>query len=326
MKAIVLDGFGGPEVIRFTDVDMPEPGAGQVLIRVEATSVNRPDIVQRQGNYNPPKGESDILGLEVAGTVEALGPDVTGWQPGDRVMALIGGGGYAEFTLAHAAHLIPLPDSMTFEQGACVCETYITAFLNLFRLASLTDGESVLVHGGGGGVNTAAIHLCRHLVPNSPLIVTASTGKVEGVRDLGVQHVIDYRQSRFEEEVKEITAGKGVDVIPDHIGADYLSRNMKSLAVYGRLVIIGVTSGAKADVNLAMMMIKRQQIIGSVLRPRPLDEKAAIISDFRDRTLKLFSDGSIVPLISDVYPLEEAADAHRKMESSTHFGKIVLKV
>lgn len=326
MKAIVLDGFGGPEVMRLDDVARPEPAAGQVLIRVEASSVNRPDIVQRQGNYNPPRGESDILGLEVAGTVEALGPEVSGWQPGDRVMALIGGGGYAEYAVAWADHLIPVPDTMSAEQAACVCETYITAFLNLFRLAALSDGESVLLHGGGGGVNTAAIQLCRQLVPGSPILVTASTGKVDGVRELGVEHVIDYRESRFEDEVRAITGGRGVDVILDHIGADYLQRNMKSLAVYGRLVIIGVTSGIKAELNLALMMVKRQQIIGSVLRPRSVAEKADIIADFRHRTLPLFADGRLAPLVSDTFPLAQAADAHRRMESSTHFGKIVLTV
>lgn len=326
MKAIVLEGFGGPELMRYADVEKPAPGPGQVLIRVEATSVNRPDIVQRQGNYNPPKGESEILGLEVAGTVEALGENVTGWQPGDRVMALIGGGGYAEYAVAHAGHVIPVPDAMSMQQAACVCETYITAYLNLFRLAKLADGEAVLLHGGGGGVNTAAIQLCQQLVPNSPILVTASSGKVEGVRNLGVQHVIDYRQSRFEDEVREITQGRGVDVILDHIGADYLPRNMKSLAVYGRLVIIGVTSGIKGELNLALMMVKRQQITGSVLRPRSVAEKNEIITDFRQRTHDLFADGEIVPLVSDTFPLADAADAHRRMESSTHFGKIVLMI
>ena len=305
---------------------MPEPGANQVLIRVAATSVNRPDIIQRQGNYNPPQGESEILGLEVAGTVDAAGEDVTDWKRGDRVMALIGGGGYAEFAVAHAGHLMTIPENMTFAQAACVCETYITAFLNLFRLGRLKDGESALLHGGGGGVNTAAIQLCRQLAPESPLFVTASSGKVDSVRELGAQHVIDYRQSAFDEEIGKITGGRGVDVILDHVGAAYLQKNLKSLAVYGRLVIIGVTSGPRGEVNLALMMVKRQQITGSVLRPRSIEEKAEIIRDFRDRVLGLLASGAIVPLVSHEFPLQEAASAHRLMETSGHFGKIVLNI
>ncbi|MDE0280957.1 MAG: NAD(P)H-quinone oxidoreductase [Gammaproteobacteria bacterium] len=326
MKAILLDGFGGPECMHYGEARMPEPGANQVLIRVAATSVNRPDIIQRQGNYNPPQGESEILGLEVAGTVDAVGEDVTDWKRGDRVMALIGGGGYAEFAVAHAGHLMTIPENMTFAQAACVCETYITAFLNLFRLGRLKDGESALLHGGGGGVNTAAIQLCRQLAPESPLFVTASSGKVDSVRELGAQHVIDYRHSAFDEEIAEITGGRGVDVILDHVGAEYLQKNLKSLAVYGRLVIIGVTSGPRGEVNLALMMVKRQQITGSVLRPRSIAQKAEIIRDFRDRVLGLFASGAIAPLVSHEFPLQEAASAHRLMETSGHFGKIVLNI
>ncbi|MDE0094969.1 MAG: NAD(P)H-quinone oxidoreductase [Gammaproteobacteria bacterium] len=326
MKAILLDGFGGPECMHYGEARMPEPGANQVLIRVAATSVNRPDIIQRQGNYNPPQGESEILGLEVAGTVESVGEDVTDWKRGDRVMALIGGGGYAEFAVAHAGHLMTIPENMTFAQAACVCETYITAFLNLFRLGRLKDGESALLHGGGGGVNTAAIQLCRQLAPESPLFVTASSGKVDSVRELGAQHVIDYRHSAFDEEIAEITGGRGVDVILDHVGAEYLQKNLKSLAVYGRLVIIGVTSGPRGEVNLALMMVKRQQITGSVLRPRSIAQKAEIIRDFRDRVLGLFASGAIAPLVSHEFPLQEAASAHRLMETSGHFGKIVLNI
>ncbi|MXX16864.1 MAG: NAD(P)H-quinone oxidoreductase [Gammaproteobacteria bacterium] len=326
MKAILLDGFGGPECMHYGEARMPEPGANQVLIRVAATSVNRPDIIQRQGNYNPPQGESEILGLEVAGTVESVGEDVTDWKRGDRVMALIGGGGYAEFAVAHAGHLMTIPENMTFAQAACVCETYITAFLNLFRLGRLKDGESALLHGGGGGVNTAAIQLCRQLAPESPLFVTASSGKVDSVRELGAQHVIDYRHSAFDEEIAEITGGRGVDVILDHVGAEYLQKNLKSLAVYGRLVIIGVTSGPRGEINLALMMVKRQQITGSVLRPRSIAQKAEIIRDFRDRVLGLFASGAIAPLVSHEFPLQEAASAHRLMETSGHFGKIVLNI
>ncbi|MEJ2177789.1 MAG: alcohol dehydrogenase catalytic domain-containing protein, partial [Gammaproteobacteria bacterium] len=191
MKAILLKQFGGPEMMFLGDTETPSPGPAQVMIKVAATSVNRPDIIQREGNYNPPKGDSEILGLEVAGTIERVGEEVSEWRPGERVMALIGGGGYAEYAVAHAGHLMRIPDDMSFEQAACVCETYLTAYLNLFMLAQLEDAETVLLHGGGGGVNTAAIHLCRQLVPNTIMIVTASTGKVERVRELGAHHVID---------------------------------------------------------------------------------------------------------------------------------------
>jgi putative PIG3 family NAD(P)H quinone oxidoreductase len=326
MKAVLLDQFGGPEQMHLGDADAPEPGEGQVRVRVAATSVNRPDIVQREGNYPPPKGESEILGLEVAGVIDALGQGVSGWNLGDRVMTLVGGGGYAEYALAYADHLLPVPDSMTDAEAACVCETYITAYLNVFRLGCLRDGGNVLLHGGGGGVNTAAIQLCRALTPAARIMVTASSGKIQRVRGLGAQLVIDYREQDFAEAVREFTERAGADVILDHIGAKYLAQNMKSLAVGGSLVIIGVMGGVKAELNLALMMVKRQRIIGSVLRSRPRAEKAEIISDFRRTVLPLLDRRAIVPLVHDVIPLAEVRRAHEIMEAGEHFGKIVLDV
>ncbi len=324
MKAVLLEGFGGPEVLALGEVERPSPGQEQVLIRVAATSVNRPDIVQRQGNYPAPKGDSEVLGLEVAGTIESLGPGVEGWREGDRVMALVGGGGYAEFAVAHAGHVMAIPPSMCFEQAACVCETYLTAYLNLFRIGGLRDGDSVLLHGGGGGVNTAAIQLCRALTPNAQVIVTASPAKLERVLALGADKVIDYRNQDFAEQVRIHTEKRGVQVILDHIGAPYLADNLKSLAVGGRLVVIGVMGGGKAEVNLALMMVKRQQIIGSVLRARPIQEKSDIIRDFSETVLPRMAEGGIVPLVDRVFALDQVADAHRRMEHSAHFGKIVL--
>lgn len=324
MKAVLLDGFGGPEVLRIVEAQKPTPAAGQVLIKVAATSVNRPDIVQREGNYPPPKGDSEILGLEVAGIIEETGPGVTAYKCGDRVMSLVGGGGYAQYALAYADHLIPIPPAMSFESAACVCESYITAFLNIFMIGGFKDGQAVLAHGGGGGVNTAAIQLCRTLTPNSQVMVTASAGKIEGVRQLGADLVINYREEDFTEVVKAFTGKKGADVILDHIGADYLSPNMKALAVGGTLMIIGVMSGVKAELNLALMMVKRQRIIGSVLRSRPVQEKQAIVAQFIETVMPSFSDGSITPVIYRTYPLDEVAEAHRTMEHSKHFGKIVL--
>ena len=326
MKAILLDGFGGPEVMRLGDTARPAIGPGQVLIKVAASSVNRPDVVQRRGHYPPPPGESEILGLEVAGTVAETAEDVDQVAVGDRVIALIGGGGYAEYASAYASHVIPLPETLSFEQGACICETYITAFLNVFLGPRLVNGETVLVHGGGGGVATAAMQLVRQLAPESRILVTASPGKVERVRALGAHRVIDYKNEDFAEAVRQATDNRGADVILDHIGGPYLAQNLKSLAVGGRLVVIGVMGGAKAEINLATLMVKRQQIIGSVLRSRPVAEKAGIIAEFRRAVMPLFARSEIAPEIYKVYPLAEAADAHRAMESGAHFGKIVLSV
>jgi putative PIG3 family NAD(P)H quinone oxidoreductase len=327
MRAIVLDGFGGLEVLKLREVEVPSPAAGQVLLKVMATSINRPDLVQREGKYPPPPGDSEILGLEVAGTVAALGPGVTGWQVGDRVLSLVGGGGYAEYAVAYADHLMRIPGGMSFEEAACVCESYITAFLNVFLLGRLEDGGAVLVHGGGGGVSTAAVQLCKALVPRARLLVTASPSKAERVRRLGVDLVIDYTATAdFSEAVKNFTAKKGVDVVLDHVGAKYLQPNMASLAYGGRLVIIGVTSGIKAELNLALMMVKRQQIIGSVLRSRSVKEKAEIVAAFTRTALPRFADRSVVPIVEKVFPLAEVVAAHRMMEEDRHFGKIVLQV
>jgi len=325
MKAILLEKFGGPEVLEIGDTAKPEPGEAQVLIKVAATSVNRADTIQRMGHYPAPKGESPLLGLEVAGTIEALGPGVDGFEIGDRVMSLVGGGGYAEYAAAYASHLIRIPAAMSLEQAACVCETYITAYLNVFMLGGLTDGDSVLLHGGGGGVNTSGIQLCRALTPASRVFVTASPGKLERVAALGATDVIDYKTQDFAEVIRGATSKRGVDVILDHIGGRYLASNLAALAVGGRLVIIGLMGGAKAEINLGLLMVKRQQVIGSVLRSRSVAEKAAIVRLFTEAVMPLFEHGAIEPLIHTVMPLAAAGDAHRMMEASEHFGKIVLK-
>jgi NADPH2:quinone reductase len=327
MRAVLLDDFGCVEMLKVGEVERPAPAEGQVLVKVFATSVNRPDIVQREGKYPPPAGDSEILGLEVAGVIESLGAGVTGWKVGDRVMSLVGGGGYAEYAVAYAGHLMPIPENMTFEEAACVCESYITAFLNVFILGEFSDGQTAILHGGGGGVNTAAIQLCRALTPSSKLLVTASPAKMERVKELGADFLINYHETPdFTEVVKEYTAKKGVDLILDHIGAKYLAPNMNSLAYKGRLVIIGVTSGIKAELNLALMMVKRQQIIGSVLRSRPVSEKSAIVAEFTRRALPKFADRTIVPIIEKVFNIDQIAEAHAMMEADKHFGKIVLKI
>ena len=324
MKAITLRDFGGPEMMQYTDIDTPTPGDGQLLIRVHASSVNRPDVIQRQGNYPPPPGDSEVLGLEVAGVVESIGGHSSRFKPGDRVVALVGGGGYAEYTLALEGHCMALSESISFEQAACICETYITAYLNLFMLGEAQGKQSVLIHGGGGGVATSAIQLCRSLTPQTEIIVTASSGKLERVRQQGADHVIDYREQVFADEVRSITNKRGVDVILDHLGALYLEPNMKSLALAGTLMLIGVMGGIKAELNLASMMVKRQRIIGSVLRSRPVAEKASIIAKFEEVVMPLIASGEITPLVDATFPLAQAADAHTMMEQGGHFGKIVL--
>ncbi len=327
MKAVLLEGFGGVEVLKVGEAPRPVPKENEVLVRVMATSINRPDLVQREGKYPPPPGDSEILGLEVAGVIEELGPGVTGWQKGERVISLVGGGGYAEYAVAYANHLMRIPAAMSFEEAACVCESYITAFLNVFMIGELQDGQTAILHGGGGGVNTAAIQLCRALTPKAKLIVTAAPEKMARVKELGADLVINFRETPdFTEVVKEFTNKKGVDLILDHVGAKYLAPNMNSLGYKGRLVIIGVVSGIKAELNLALMMVKRQQIIGSVLRSRPVAEKGEIIAEFTRRALPKFADRTIVPIIERVFPLDQVVDAHRMMEEDRHFGKIVLQI
>lgn len=326
MKVIVQDGNGGPEVLKPGTAPDPTPSAGRILIRVHATSVNRPDAVQRQGNYPPPPGESPILGLEAAGTVEAVGPGVTGFAPAERVFALLGGGGYAELAVAHAGHVMRIPPNLSFEQAACICETYLTAYMNLFLYARLTDGETVLLHGGGGGVTTAAMQLVKALRPRARVLVTASPGKVERVKALGADFVIDYKAEDFAEAVQKYTEKRGVDVILDHLGASYLAQNVKALGVGGRLALIGVMGGRKAELDLGRVLTQRLAIMGSTLRPRPVEEKTAIIRQFETEAMPHFASGRIVPLIHRVYSLEQAAEAHRAMEASEHFGKLVLRV
>ena len=327
MKAVLLDEFGGVDVLKVGEIDKPSPKANEVLIKVVATSINRPDLVQRAGNYPAPAGDSEILGLEVSGVIEELGSDAKGWSVGDRVIALVGGGGYAEYAVAYDTHVMPLPESMSFEEGACVCESYITAFLNVFMIGGLEDGQTAIFHGGGGGVNTAAIQLSKALTPSAKMVITANPAKIERVKALGADLVIDYTQTPdFSGAIKEFTSKKGVDVILDHVGAKYLGPNMKSLGYKGKLVIIGIISGIKAELNLALMMVKRQQIIGSVLRSRPVAEKGDIISEFTQRALPKFADRSIVPIIEKVFTIDEVVQAHQMMEEDQHFGKIVMKI
>ena len=326
MRAVVLDGFGGPEVMRLAEAARPRPGPDQVLIRVAATSVNRADLQQRTGNYAPPPGESEVLGLEVAGVIAQLGEGVSGWQAGDRVMTLVGGGGYAEYATAPASTLMPVPEGIELVRGAGITEVFVTAWLNVFREAALKPGETLLVHGGASGVGTAAIQLAKALGPSSVIVTVGSEDKANACRDLGADHVVLYKEEDFAERVLALTGGRGADVILDHIGAAYLEPNLRCLAPYGRLVIIGLLGGAKAELNIGRLMVKRQRIIGSVLRARPVAEKAAITAAFRAAVLERFARGELKPVIHTVLPLEEARRAHALVAANANTGKVILQV
>jgi putative PIG3 family NAD(P)H quinone oxidoreductase len=326
MHAVLMDGFGGPEVLKLGAMPRPSPGAGQVLIRIAATSVNRADLHQRAGNYAPPPGDSEVLGLECAGVIEALGEGVTGWRTGDRVMTLLGGGGYAEYATAPASTLMPVPESLDLIQAAAIAEVWITAFLNVFREAGLRPGESLLVHGGASGVGTAAIQLAKALGPSPVLVTVGSADKAQACLALGADHAILYKAEDFSKRVLELTSGRGADVILDHIGGAYLEPSLACLALYGRLVIIGVLGGAKAELNIGRLMVKRQRIIGSVLRARPVEEKARITAAFREQVLPRFASGELKPVIHAVLPLAEVRRAHELMAADANTGKLVLQV
>jgi NADPH:quinone reductase len=326
MRAVVLDGFGGPEVMRLDQVPRPRPGPGQVLIRVAATSVNRADLQQRAGNYPPPPGESGILGLEVAGVIEELDADVGDWRRGDRVMTLVGGGGYAEYAVAPASTLMPVPAGMDFVQAAAISEVWLTAFLNVFREAGLRRGETLLVHGGASGVGTAAIQLAKALGPSPVIVTVGSEDKAAACRALGADRAILYKTEDFARRVLEITEKRGADVILDHIGGSYLEPNLACLALYGRLVIIGLLGGPKAELNIGRLMVKRQRIVGSVVRARPVEEEAKITQAFREQVLGRFATGELKPVIHEVLPLEQARRAHELMAANANTGKLVLQV
>jgi putative PIG3 family NAD(P)H quinone oxidoreductase len=297
-----------------------------VLIRVAATSVNRADLQQRAGNYPPPPGESEILGLEVAGVIEELGEGVTEWRVGDRVMTLVGGGGYAEYAVAPASTLLPVPDGLDLMQAAAITEVWITAYLNVFREAGLRPGETLLVHGGASGVGTAAIQLAKALGPSPVIVTVGSEDKAAACKALGADHAILYKSEDFSKRALELTEGRGANVILDHIGGKYLEPNLACLALYGRLVIIGLLGGAKAELNIGRLMVKRQRIIGSVLRARPVKEKAEIATAFRDQVLPRFATGELKPVIHAVLPLEDARRAHELMAANANTGKLVLQV
>jgi putative PIG3 family NAD(P)H quinone oxidoreductase len=323
MRFIDMAGPGGPEVLRLAEGPMPHPGPGEVLIRVAAAGVNRPDILQRQGNYPPPPGASPVLGLEVAGTIAAPGDDTAGWREGEAVCALVAGGGYAEYCVAPALQCLPLPKGLSGVEAAGLPETFFTVWSNVFDRGRLAPGESFLVHGGSSGIGTTAIQLANAF--GARVFATAgSAEKCVVCRELGAERAIDYRQEDFVAVIREATQGRGVDVILDMVGGPYVERNLRVLAVDGRLVQIAFLQGSKVTLDLVHLMVRRQTITGSTLRPRPVGDKAAIAAALRSKVWPLIEAKKVRPVIDKTFPLAEAAAAHRLMESSTHIGKIVL--
>ena len=325
MKAIVVDSPGDPEVMHLAEVPDPSPGPGEVLVRAHATAVNRADTLQRRGFYPPPPGASEIIGMEVAGEVAGLGEGVDGWTVGDRVMALLAGGGYAELVAIPAGQLMAVPQGMSWTDAAAIPECFLTAHDNLFTRGRLTAGETVLIHGGGGGVGTAAIQLA-HRAGARVLVTAGSAGKLERCRELGADAGINHREEDFVVRARELTGGDGVDVILDVMGASYLARNLDALAIEGRLVIIGLQGGTISDIDLNAMLRRRLTVIATTLRGRPVEQKAEIVRRFVEDGLEGFAGGSLRPVVDRVLPLAEAAAAHRAMEAGENVGKLVLAV
>jgi len=324
MRTVVMSGSGGPEVLGIGVRPTPEPGPGDLLVRVEAAGVNRPDLMQRQGKYPPPPGASDILGLELAGTVERVGANVSRWKPGDRVCALVAGGAYAEYCVVPEPQALAIPSGLDPVHAAAIPETYFTVWTNLFERGRLREGERVLVHGGTSGIGTTAIQLGRAF--GARVLATAgSDDKCAACDRLGAE-AINYRRTNFVEAVRDLTGGAGVDVILDIVGGSYLSRNFECLAQDGRLVQIGLQGGNKTEINLATLMQRRLTLTGSTLRPRTVEEKGAIARALEARVWPLLAAGTVAPQVHSVYPIERAADAHRALESGEVIGKVVLTV
>ncbi|MFH7598356.1 NAD(P)H-quinone oxidoreductase [Streptomyces racemochromogenes] len=323
MHAITIEQPGGPEALVWADVPDPVAGEGEVLVEVAASAVNRADVLQRQGFYDPPPGASPYPGLECSGRIAALGPGVSGWAVGDEVCALLSGGGYAQKVAVPAGQLLPVPRGVGLVEAAALPEVVATVWSNVFMVAGLRPGETLLVHGGASGIGTMAVQLGKAV--GARVAVTAG-GKEKLARcaELGADILIDYREQDFVEELKAATGGAGADVILDIMGAKYLARNLQALAVNGRLAVIGFQGGVKAELDLRLLLAKRGAITATSLRARPLEEKAAIIAAVREHVWPLVESGRVRPVVHASYPVAEAAEAHRVLESSSHVGKLLL--
>ncbi len=325
MTAIEIKEFGGPEGLVPATRPVPSPGHDEVLIKVAAAGVNRPDVLQRKGGYAPPPGASDIPGLEISGTVVATGAGVTRYKIGDQLCALVAGGGYAEYCVAPEAQCLDIPDGFDLVQAAALPETFFTVWTNVFDRGHLTGGETFLVHGGASGIGTTAIQLAKAF--GARVFTSASTDeKCRAVEKLGAERGINYKTEDFVAVVKELTGGKGVDLILDMVGGDYIQRNISALAVEGRLVYIAFLGGPEATVNFAPMMLKRLTITGSTLRPQSVQAKSEIGERLKAKVWPLLSAGTVKPVMDSTFPLTDAAAAHRRIDDSGHIGKIVLTV
>lgn len=325
MHAVVVPQPGGPEVMEWQEVPDPVAGPGEVVLDVAATAVNRADIAQRMGNYPPPPGAPEWLGLECSGTVSTVSPDVTGWAVGDQACALLTGGGYAEQVAVPAAQLLPIPAGIDLVTAAGLPEVWCTVWANVFLTAHLQPNEVLLVHGGGSGIGTAAIQLGR-AVGATVAVTAGSAEKLDRCRELGASILVNYHTDDFESAVREATDGHGADVILDIVGAKYLARNIATLATNGRLVVIGVLGGRKAEIDLRELMTKRAALVGTTLRGRPIPEKATIVAAVGEHVWPLLESGEIRPVIDRVLPISAVAEAHRLVESSQHVGKVVLTI
>jgi putative PIG3 family NAD(P)H quinone oxidoreductase len=325
MIAIEIPNPGGPEVLVPVERPVPAIGPGDVLVKVGAAGVNRPDVLQRQGRYPPPPGITDIPGLEVAGTIEAVGSSVTSWQPGDRVCALVSGGGYAEFCAVPAPQCLPAPRGMDVTHAAAIPETTFTVWTNVFERGALRKGETILIHGGSSGIGTTAIQLA-HALGAHVYATAGSAEKCAACESLGAQKAINYRQTDFVSAIKDLTNGHGVDVVLDMVAGDYVQRNIEVLAMNGRLVMIGRQGGVKSEIDVMPILRKRLVLTGSTLRTRSVEEKGALAQSVYQHVWPLFESGAIRVIVHQTFPLPHASEAHRLMESSAHVGKIVLQV
>lgn len=323
MYAITIPEPGGPEALVWDEVPDPVPGEGEVLVEVVASAVNRADVLQRQGFYDPPPGASPYPGLECSGRIAALGTGVSGWTVGDPVCALLAGGGYAQKVAVPAGQLLPVPEGVDLTRAAALPEVVSTVWSNVFMVAHLRPGETLLVHGGSSGIGTMAIQLAKAV--GAKVAVTAGTKeKLDRCAELGADVLINYREQDFVEEIRQATGGAGADVILDNMGAKYLDRNVQALAVNGRLAIIGMQGGAKGELNIGALLGKRAAISATSLRARPLDEKAAIVAAVREHVWPLLAAGHVRPVVDRELPMPQAAEAHRLVEESGHIGKVLL--
>lgn len=325
MTAIAIREPGGPEMLVPETIPVPVPGRGEILVRVRTAGINRPDVIQRLGFYAPPPGAPSTPGLEIAGEVVATGPGVTRWSLGDRVCALVGGGGYAQYCLAHETHALPVPKGISDIEAGGIPETFFTVWTNVFERGRLQAGESLLIHGGSSGIGTTAIQLARAW--GARVFATAGNSeKCAACEQLGAEKAINYRDQDFVKEVKALTGGRGVDVILDMVGGDYMARNITAAAQDGRIVSIAFLNGSKAEVDFMPMMLKRLTLTGSTLRARSIEEKARLADALRQQVWPLIEAGKVKPLIEKTFPLAEASKAHALMEASSHIGKIILTV